>query len=117
MECAHYGCHNEVVYRGRGRPGRFCSPAHKAADYRRRRRESPSSWSSALTGSPGEAVMVDHSADLDTQVVLAVHEAIMLRNTFARLAAEARPELGVRCEIMASVIGDGLMSQFRGAIE
>lgn len=61
--------------------------------------------------------MVTGIANPDTQVVLAVHEAIMLRNSFERLSVDARPELGALCEGMANVIGDGLLRYFKGAIE
>ncbi len=61
--------------------------------------------------------MVEPSKDPDIQVVAAVHETIMLRNTYVRLSRDARPELAVRCESMAKAIGDGLLDNFRGAVD
>lgn len=117
MECARQGCRNEVTPRRRGRPPRFCSDTCRKADQRRRRRQSTTTeWTSALTGAGGEAAMLPATKDPDVQVVAVVHETIMLRNTYERLGRDARPELAVRCECMAKVIGDGLMDHFRGAV-
>jgi len=118
MQCARDGCQNEVVPKGRGRPARFCSATCRKADERRRRRtELAAAWGSGVTGESGEAGLVDVDADPDVQVVAAVHETIMLRNTYVRLGRDARPELAVRCESMAQAIGDGLLENFRGAVE
>jgi hypothetical protein len=118
MKCARQGCNNEVPQSGRGRPRRFCSDACKTADYKRRRRSGElAPWASALTGSTGEAVLVDTKADSDIQVVAAVHETIMLRNTFERLGRDARVELGVRCQSMSDAISEALLTNFRGAID
>ncbi len=104
--------------RGRGRPARFCSATCRKADQRRRRRlKADPPWVSAVTGEAGEAALVQPTSDPDIQVVAVVHETILLRNTYARLGRDARPELAVRCESMAKVIGDGLLENFRGAVE
>jgi hypothetical protein len=117
MRCARAGCDNEVPVGQRGRPRRFCSDSCKASDYRRRQREPVADeWVSAITGEGGEASLVEPDASPDAQVVAAVHETILLRNTYARLGRDARPELGARCESMAETIGDGLLENFRGAV-
>lgn len=118
MECARDGCHNPVVWGGRGRPPRYCSGSCRQADYQRRQRlRTDAEWSSALTHEGGEAALVEPTKDPDVQVVAVVHETIMLRNTYVRLSRDARSELAVRCEGMAKAIGDGLADNFRGAIE
>jgi hypothetical protein len=118
MKCARQGCENEVQKKSRGPQPRFCSGRCRQADLRRRRRtQAPEEWSSAIDGAGGGAELVAPAADPDVQVVAAVHETIMLRNTSARLGQDARPELAVRCESMAKAIGDGLLRNFRGAVD
>jgi hypothetical protein len=118
MECARDGCHNPVVWSGKGRPPRYCSRPCRWADAKRRRRlKTEAEWISAVTHEGGEAALVEPGKDPDVQVVAVVHETIMLRNTYVRLGRDARPELAVRCESMAKVIGDGLVDNFRGAVE
>jgi hypothetical protein len=118
MECARDGCHNPVVWSGKGRPPRYCSRECGWAERKRRKRlRTEAEWASALTHEPGEAALVDPGRDPDVQVVAVVHETIMLRNTYVRLSRDARSELAVRCEGMAKAIGDGLADNFRGAIE
>lgn len=115
--CAYRYCQHEVPSSRFGRPKKFCSDAHKAAEYRARRKDpEPDEWVSAATGEAGEAELVHSQADTDSQVVAVVHEAIMLRNSAARLGREARPELAVRCESLAADLGASLSRNFRGAI-
>ena len=118
MKCARENCKNDVVAKGRGRPARFCSDTCRKADHRRRLRiAAGAEWKSGLTGEGGEAALVGPDADPDVQVVAVVHETIMLRNTYVRLGRDARPELAVRCESMAKVIGEGILENFRGAVD
>ena len=72
---------------------------------------------SMLTGESGEAVMVDTSTTPEMQVVGAVHETIMLVNSYQRLSRDAPVELGARCECMAHAIRDALAQNFGGAVD
>ena len=117
MKCARHGCDVDIPPTKVGRPRKYCSDACRSAEQRARDRRAPAErWASAVSGTSGEAALVNPEGDLDTQVVAVVHETIMLRNTYARLGRDARVELAVRCESMAKAIGDGLIENFRGAI-
>lgn len=114
--CAYRYCSRDVSPSMR-RGTKFCCPAHRRAEHRERVKDSrPSEWESPVTGAGGEAVLVSAETDTDSQVVALVHETILLRNSAARLGREARAELAVRCEGLASDIGDSLKRNFGGVL-